>query len=59
MTEQMIKKINEEINVAKLYYDLYKENDQRTLAKVRGMIEILSSVTGKEYLSTENGLMEK
>ena len=59
MKEQMIKKINSEIAMAKMYYDMYKENDPRMISKIYGMIEMLEIVTGKKYGFNENGVFEK
>ncbi len=59
MVLEMIARINAQIAIAETYYEINGENDQRTMDKISGMVEMLSMVTGKGYIVTENGLVEK
>ena len=61
MEEKMIKRINEEIEWIKKMYDSRVSNEVHkvNIARLNGMIEILSVATGKSYYYDENGLHEK
>ena len=59
MEEQMIEKINSEIAMAVMFYNMHKENCPRTISKICGMIEMLEIVTGKKYGFNSNGVFEK
>lgn len=37
----------------------WNESHSRRMERIDGMVEMLSLVTGKEYIVTENGLKEK
>lgn len=60
MTNEMIKRINEEIAYAKRHFDNngYDECHARTMQRIYGMLDMLTIVTSKKYIITENGLEE-
>lgn len=47
--EEMIKFINEELKLAKMYFDWYHENDQRYLDRIHGAMEMLNILTDNAY----------
>ena len=59
MIEKMIERINREIEIAVMSFDMIRENDWRALSKINGMIEMLEIATGKQYGFNENGVFEK
>lgn len=60
MEEKMISRINVEIMAAaKEFGNVSNETHQRNMAKIHGMVAMLSIVTEKDYIITENGLVEK
>lgn len=59
MIEKMIKRIEIEISWLKSSYEITKEYDPITNAKIGGMIEMLNIATGKEYYYNETGLHER
>lgn len=61
MEEKMIKRINKEIEWVKKMYDKQISSDTHmiNIARLNGMIELLSIATEKSYYYDENGLHEK
>lgn len=60
MEKKMIERINQEIEFCKRFYETAtRETHNVNIARLNGMIEMLSLVTGKKYYFDENGLHEK
>jgi hypothetical protein len=59
MEDKMIERINKEIEGLKRIFEVTKTYDPVGNAKIIGMIEMLSIVTGKNYYYDENGLHER
>lgn len=56
---KMVDRINYKIRLANESFTEWNEPHQRRMAEIEGMIDMLSIVTGKEYVVTENGLKER
>ena len=59
VVEKMIEKINMLITIANDNFTEWNTAHELRMARIDGMVEMLSMVTGKEYIITENGLKEK
>ena len=47
--EEMIEFINKDLELAKMYYDIHHENDQRYLDRIHGALEMLNILTDDAY----------
>lgn len=56
---RMIERINFKIRYAKENFTEWNESHSLRMAEIDGMIDMLSIVTGKDYVITENGLEER
>lgn len=59
MEKKMIERINKEIKFMVEDYKATGKYDVRANAEIRGMMEMLVLVTGKDYRYNENGVYEK
>lgn len=57
--KQVLQRINMEIKLAANYYKTMGIQDRFRLLKIDGMLIALSIMTGKEYIITEEGAIEK
>ena len=55
---KMLERINFKIRYANENFTGWNEIHDRRMAEIDGMIDMLSMVTGKNYIVTENGLEE-
>lgn len=55
----MIEKINKEIKIMSDWYESTGRIDDMTYIKIKGMVEMLQIVTGKDYIITKAGLIER
>lgn len=55
----MVERINFKISYAKENFTGWNITHERRMAEIDGMIDMLSIVTGKDYVVTENGLMDR
>lgn len=53
---EMLERINFKIRFAQENFTEWNVAHERRMAEIDGMIDMLSIVTGKEYVVTENGL---
>lgn len=58
IADKMLERINLKIKYAKENYSEWNESHAVRLGEIRGMIDMLSIVTGKHYTVTEFGLKE-
>lgn len=60
-TEKMIEKINQEIVKAIEHYNFWKNANMmnNAIERIKGMIQMLELVTGKEYIIEEDHIVEK
>ena len=56
---KMLERINFKIKYAQENFTEWNTTHNRRVAEIDGMIDMLSIVTNKEYVITENGLEEK
>jgi len=56
---RMLERINFKIRYAKENFTEWNESHALRMAEIDGMIDMLSIVTEKEYVITENGLEER
>lgn len=56
---KMLERINFKIRYAKENFTEWNESHSLRMAEIDGMIDMLSIVTGKDYIITEDGLKEK
>lgn len=56
---KMLERINFKIRYAQENFTEWNESHFLRMAEIDGMIDMLSIVTGKDYIITENGLKEK
>ena len=59
--EKMIERINKEISYALHLFKNFGSRDecyQRNITKIHGMIDMLTILTGNDYVITESGLKE-
>lgn len=56
---KMLEHINFKIKYAQENFTEWNTTHDRRMAEIDGMIDMLSIVTDKEYVITENGLEEK
>lgn len=56
---KMLERINFKIRYAQENFTEWNAAYDRRMAEIDGMIDMLSIVTGKEYVITENGLEER
>ena len=56
---KMLKRINFKIRYAQENFTEWNESHSLRMAEIDGMIDMLSIVSGKDYIITENGLKEK
>lgn len=61
MVDKMINRINIEIQRAVMHFNLHgmTHSHDLMLARIDGMIEILSLITGKQYYFDETGIHEQ
>lgn len=57
--EKIIEKINMLIEIANDNFTEWNTTHELRMSRIDGMVDVLSMVTGKEYIITENGLEEK
>ena len=57
--EKMLERINREIKFAVSEFTEWNEVHQYRMKKIEGMVDMLSLVTGKDYIITDSGLAEK
>ena len=57
--EKMLERINFKIRYANLKFTEWNETHFLRMAEIDGMIDMLSIVTGKDYIITDDGLKEK
>ena len=57
LEQKMIDKINRQIKYAMSLFT--NASHKRRMARIDGMVDMLTLVTGKEYVVTENGLLER
>ena len=57
--EKMLERINFKIRYANLNFTEWNETHFLRMAEIDGMIDMLSIVTGKDYIITDDGLKEK
>ena len=55
---KMLERINFKIRYAKENFTEWNATHERRMAEIDGMIDMLSMVTGKSYVITEDGLVE-
>ena len=55
----MIERINSKITYAKENFTQWDNLHSLRMARIEGMIETLSIATGKNYITTEDGLKEE
>lgn len=58
MEQKMIERINKEIEMARMYFDMNGKNDQRSIDRISGMVEMLQIATDKVYGFDQNGVYE-
>lgn len=56
---KMLERINFKIKYAQENFTEWNESHSLRMAEIDGMIDMLSIVTGKDYVITEDGLKEK
>ena len=56
---KMLERINFKIRYAKENFTEWNATHERRMAEIYGMIDMLSIVTEKSYVITENGIKEK
>lgn len=56
---KMLERINFKIKYAQENFIEWDATHERRMAEIDGMIDMLSIVTNKEYVITENGLEER
>ena len=56
---KMLERINFKIRYAKENFTEWNTTHERRMAEIYGMIDMLSIVTEKSYVITENGIKEK
>lgn len=56
---KMLERINFKIRYAQENFTEWNESHSLRMAEIDGMIDMLSIVTGKDYIITEEGLKEK
>lgn len=55
---KMLERINFKIRYEQKNFTKWDAAHERRMAEIDGMVDMLSIVTGKEYVITENGLEE-
>lgn len=56
---KMLERINFKIRYARENFTEWNTTHERRMAEIDGMVDMLSIVTGKNYVITENGLEER
>ena len=56
---EMVERINFRIKLAKETFTGWTPSHERRMGEIDGMIDMLSIVTGKKYVVTEEGLEER
>ena len=56
---KMLERINFKIGYAQENFTEWNESHTLRMAEIDGMIDMLSLVTGKDYVVTENGVEER
>ena len=56
---KMLERINFKIRYAKENFTEWNDSHALRMAEIDGMVDMLSIVTGKDYVVTENGLEER
>ena len=59
IVSKMLERINFKIIYANENFTEWNETHRIRMAEISGMIDMLSIATGKEYVITEKGLIEK
>lgn len=59
VVNKMLVRINFKIRYAQENFTEWNSAHERRMAEIDGMIDMLSIVTGKNYIVTKNGLEEK
>lgn len=59
IVNKMLERINFKIRYAQENYTEWNESHALRVAEIDGMVDMLSVVTGKDYVITENGLEER
>lgn len=57
--DKMLERINFKIRYAQENFTEWNESHSLRMAEIDGMIDMLSIVTGKSYIITEEGLKER
>lgn len=58
LENRIINKINKKIKIAMSLFTEWNPSHERRMERIEGMVDILALVTGKEYIVTEEGLIE-
>ena len=58
LESKMINKINKQIKYTMSLFVEWNPSHERRMARIDGMVDMLTLVTGKEYIVTEEGLIE-
>lgn len=59
LEQKMINKINNQIKITMSLFTEWNPSHERRMERIDGMVDMLTLVTGKEYVITENGLSER
>lgn len=59
LEQKMIDRINNQIKITMSYFTEWNPSHERRMARIDGMVDMLTLVTGKEYVVTESGLIER
>ena len=59
IVNKMLERINFKIRYAQENFTEWNAEHERRMAKIDGMIDMLSIITGKDYVVTEKGLEER
>lgn len=59
LEQKIIDKINKQIGITMSLFTEWNPSHERRMERIDGMVDMLTLVTGKEYIITENGLIER
>lgn len=59
LEQKMIDRINNRIKFTVSSFTEWNPSHERRMVRIEGMVDMLTLVTGKEYIITENGLIER
>ena len=59
LEQKMVDKINKQIGITMSLFTEWNPSHERRMERIDGMIDMLTLVTGKEYIITEKELIEK